>query len=106
MLTIYSSDTEYPQYNTTTAKNHVSYFTSLTLISEPPTFLTRGGGVPGFNDDDDEDDDEDDDDGRGRGRGRGYRGAITHIDYVKFEQLIKLVMSTSSLKMKEENIFM
>jgi hypothetical protein len=43
-------------------KHMVSYFTSLTLISEPPAFLTRGGdtivlqqGVPAFCDENDDD---------------------------------------------------
>jgi hypothetical protein len=38
----------YTRYHTRTVKNRVSYFTSLTLIFEPPTFLTRGGGYQGF----------------------------------------------------------
>jgi hypothetical protein len=37
---------DYPPYHIPHQKHTVSYFTSLTLISEPPTFLTRGG-VPG-----------------------------------------------------------
>jgi hypothetical protein len=39
----------YPPYHIPHKKHTVSYFTSLTLISKPPTFLTRGG-VPGFYD--------------------------------------------------------
>jgi hypothetical protein len=41
-------------YYTCTVKNRASHFTLLTLISEPPTFLTQGGyqglrrGVPAF----------------------------------------------------------
>jgi hypothetical protein len=35
---------DYPQYHIPHQKHTVSYFTLLTLISEPPTFLTRGGG--------------------------------------------------------------
>jgi hypothetical protein len=34
----------YPPYHIPHQKHKVSYFTSLTLISEPPTFLTRGWG--------------------------------------------------------------
>jgi hypothetical protein len=59
---------DYPQYHIPHQKHTVSYFTSLTLISEPPTFLTRGGGVPGFYDrfhDKKDDDMDDDDDGDG-----------------------------------------
>jgi hypothetical protein len=62
---------DYPPYHIPHQKHTVSYFTSLTLISEPPTFLTRGGGirvlrqgVPAFYDkNDDVDDDDDDGDG-------------------------------------------
>jgi hypothetical protein len=58
---------DYPPYHIPQT-NTVSYFTSLTLISEPPTFLARGGGgtrvlrrgVPAFYD---ENDDVDIDDG-------------------------------------------
>jgi hypothetical protein len=39
---------DYHPYHTTHQKHTVSYFTSLTLISEPPTFLTRGGGDQGL----------------------------------------------------------
>jgi hypothetical protein len=64
-----------PPYHIPNQKHTVSYFTSRTLISEPPTFLTREWGtrvlrkgVPAFYDenDDDVDDvdvDDDDDDG-------------------------------------------
>jgi hypothetical protein len=59
---------DYPPYHIPHHKHTVSYFTSLTLISEPPTFLTRGAGtrvlrqrVPAFyNENDDDDDDVDD----------------------------------------------
>jgi hypothetical protein len=37
----------YPPYHIPHQKHTVSYFTSLTLISEPPAFLTRGGGYQG-----------------------------------------------------------
>jgi hypothetical protein len=37
---------DYPPYHIPHQKHKVSYFTSLTLISKAPTFLTRGG-VPG-----------------------------------------------------------
>jgi hypothetical protein len=37
----------YPPYHKPHQKHTISYFTSLTLISEPPTFLTRGGGYQG-----------------------------------------------------------
>jgi hypothetical protein len=40
---------DYPLYHIPHQKHTVSYFTTLTLISEPPTFLTRGG-VPGLYD--------------------------------------------------------
>jgi hypothetical protein len=57
----------YPRYHIPHQKHKVSYFTSLTLISEPPTFLTRGWGtrvlrqsVPAFYDENDDDDDDDD----------------------------------------------
>jgi hypothetical protein len=57
------SHNDYPPYYIPHQKNTVSYFTSLTLISEPPTFLTREGrgrvlrqGVPAFHDVDDNDD--------------------------------------------------
>jgi hypothetical protein len=53
----------YPRYHIPHQKHKVSYFTSLTLISEPPTFLTRGAGtrvlrpsVPAFYDEKDDDD--------------------------------------------------
>jgi hypothetical protein len=39
---------DYPPYHIPHKKHTVSYFTSLTLISEPPTFLTRGGGYQGL----------------------------------------------------------
>jgi hypothetical protein len=39
---------DYPPYHISHKKHTVSYFTSLTLISEPPTFLTRGGGYQGL----------------------------------------------------------
>jgi hypothetical protein len=61
-----------PPYHIPHQKHRVSYFTSLTLISEPPTFLIRGAGnrvlrqsVPAFYDekDDDVDDMDNDDDG-------------------------------------------
>jgi hypothetical protein len=71
-----------PPYHIPHQKHTVSYFTSLTLISEPPTFLTRRAGtrilrrsVPAFYDKKDETvddvddvdnndvDDNDDDDG-------------------------------------------
>jgi hypothetical protein len=39
---------DYPPYHIPHKKHTLSYFTSLTLISEPPTFLTRGGGYQGF----------------------------------------------------------
>jgi hypothetical protein len=59
---------DYPPYHIPHQKHAVSYFTSLTLISEPPTFLTRGGGgirvlrqsVPAFYDENDNDDVDDD----------------------------------------------
>jgi hypothetical protein len=35
---------DYPPYHIPSKKQNVSYLTSLTLNSEPPTFLTRGGG--------------------------------------------------------------
>jgi hypothetical protein len=38
---------DYPPYHIPHQKHTVSYFTSLTLISKPPTLLTQGGGVPG-----------------------------------------------------------
>jgi hypothetical protein len=41
---------DYPSYHIPHKKHMVSYFTSLTLISETFTFFTRGGGVPGFYD--------------------------------------------------------
>jgi hypothetical protein len=65
----------YPPYHIPHQKYMVSYFTSRTLISEPPTFSTRGWGtrvlrqgVPAFYDEHDDDvdvdvDDDDDDDG-------------------------------------------
>jgi hypothetical protein len=64
----------YPPYHIPHQKHTVSYFTSLTLISEPPTLLTGGGGgirvlrqgVKAFydeNDDVDNDDVDNDDDG-------------------------------------------
>jgi hypothetical protein len=59
----------YPPYHIPHQKHTVSYFTSLTLISEPPTFLTQWGssrvlrqGVPAFYDENDDVDDDDDDD--------------------------------------------
>jgi hypothetical protein len=39
---------DYPPYHIPHKKHTVSYFTSLTLISEPPTFLTHGGGYQGL----------------------------------------------------------
>jgi hypothetical protein len=36
---------DYPPYHIPHQKHTVSYFTSLTLISKPLTFLTRGGGI-------------------------------------------------------------
>jgi hypothetical protein len=57
---------DYPPYYIPHKKHKVSYFTSLTLISEPPTFLTRGGvghrvsrqGIPAFHDENDNDNDD------------------------------------------------
>jgi hypothetical protein len=53
---------DYPPYHIPHKKHTLSYFTSLTLISKPPTFLTRGGctrvlrqGVPAFYDENDDD---------------------------------------------------
>jgi hypothetical protein len=59
---------DYPPYYIPDQKHMLSYFTSLTLISEPPTFLTWGGGgtrvlrqgVPAFHDENDDDVDDDD----------------------------------------------
>jgi hypothetical protein len=63
---------DYPPYQIPHQKHTVSDFTSLTLISEPPTFLTRGGGYQGITT------------GRTsvlrrkrRRRGRSYRDGIT-----------------------------
>jgi hypothetical protein len=61
-----SDKIHYPPYHIPHQKHTVSYFTSLTLISEPPTFLTLGGGVTRvvrqgvrtFYDDDNDDDDD------------------------------------------------
>jgi hypothetical protein len=57
-----------PPYHIPHQKHTVSYFTPLTLISEPPTFLTRGWGtrvlrqsVPAFYDEKDDDVDDVDD---------------------------------------------
>jgi hypothetical protein len=53
----------YPHYHIPHQKHKVSYLTSLTLISEPPNFLTQGAGtrvlrqsVPAFYDENDDDD--------------------------------------------------
>jgi hypothetical protein len=56
----------YTQYHRRTAKNHVSYFTSLTLISESPPSEHEGGGNRGFTTTTTR-----------RRTGGGYRGAIT-----------------------------
>jgi hypothetical protein len=64
----------YPPYHIPHKKHTVSYFTSLTLISEPPHLLnTRGVGVPWFYDDDDDVDDDD-----------GAIAAKLHEDVVTF----------------------
>jgi hypothetical protein len=60
---------DYPPNHIPHKKHTVSYVTSPTLISEPPTFLTRGGGgtrvllqgVPAFYDENDDNNDDVDD---------------------------------------------
>jgi hypothetical protein len=57
---------DYPPYHIPHQKHKVSYFTSLTLISEHLTFLSRGGGtrilrrsIPAFFDENDDGDNND-----------------------------------------------